>query len=76
MQFVSKNVLPVFSSKSFIVSVLIFAFRSLVHFEFIFIDGVRAYVFFFWLHCMALQDLNSLTREGRTWALSNEKVEY
>ena len=42
----SKNVLPVFSSKSFIVSGLILAFRSLVHFEFIFIYGVRACVVF------------------------------
>ena len=46
MQFVSKNVLPMFSSKSFIVSGLILVFRSLVHFEFIFIHGVRACVFF------------------------------
>ena len=35
----SKSVLPVFSSKSFIVSVL--TFRSLIHFEFIFVYGVR-----------------------------------
>ena len=35
----SSSVLPVFSSKSFIVSGLIF--RSLIHFEFIFVYGVR-----------------------------------
>ena len=35
----SKSVLPMFSSKSFIVSSLIF--RSLIHFEFIFVCGVR-----------------------------------
>ena len=37
--FMSKSVLPVFSSKSFIVSGVIF--RSLIHFEFIFLYGVR-----------------------------------
>ena len=35
----SKSVLPMFSSKSFIVSGL--TFRSLIHFEFIFVYGVR-----------------------------------
>ena len=35
----SLSVLPMFSSKSFIVSSLIF--RSLIHFEFIFVYGVR-----------------------------------
>ena len=35
----SKGVLPMFSSKSFIVSGL--TFRSLIHFEFIFVYGVR-----------------------------------
>ena len=34
-----QNVLPVFSSRSFIVSGL--TFRSLIHFEFIFVCGVR-----------------------------------
>ena len=37
--FMSKSVLPMFSSKSFIVSSL--TFRSLIHFEFIFVYGVR-----------------------------------
>ena len=37
--FMSLNVLPMFSSKSFIVSGL--TFRSLIHFEFIFVCGVR-----------------------------------
>ena len=36
-----ESVLPIFSSKSFIVSGLIF--RSLIHFEFIFVYGVRNY---------------------------------
>ena len=35
----SESVLPAFSSKSFIVSGL--TFRSLIHFEFIFVYGVR-----------------------------------
>ena len=35
----SSSVLPVFSSKSFIVSGL--TFRSLIHFEFVFVCGVR-----------------------------------
>ena len=35
----SLNVLPMFSSKSFIVSDL--TFRSLIHFEFIFVYGIR-----------------------------------
>ena len=35
----SENVLPVFTSKSFIVFGL--TFRSLIHFEFIFVYGVR-----------------------------------
>ena len=35
----SSSVLPIFSSKSFIVSGL--TFRSLIHFEFIFVYGVR-----------------------------------
>ena len=38
--FMSKSVLPMFSSKSFIVSSL--TFRSLMHFEFIFVYGVRS----------------------------------
>ena len=39
LQFMSKSVLPMFSSKSFIVSSL--TFRSPIHFEFIFVYGVR-----------------------------------
>ena len=35
----SESVLPIFSSRSFIVSGL--TFRSLIHFEFIFVYGVR-----------------------------------
>ena len=39
LRFMSKSVLPMFSSKSFIVSS--FTFRSLIHFEFIFVYAVR-----------------------------------
>ena len=39
LKFMSENVLPMFSSESFIVSSL--TFRSLIHFEFIFVYGVR-----------------------------------
>ena len=35
----SESVLPTFSSRSFIVSGLMF--RSLIHFEFVFVNGVR-----------------------------------
>ena len=44
----SKSVLPVFSSKSFIVSGL--TFRSLIHFEFVFVYGVRKCSGFILLH--------------------------
>ena len=44
----SKSVLPMFSSRSLKVSVL--TFRSLIYFEFIFIDGVRECSNFIILH--------------------------
>ena len=44
----SENVLPMFSSKNFIVSGL--TFRSLTHFEFVFVYGVRKYYSFILLH--------------------------
>ena len=37
----SRSVLPIFSSKSFIVSGL--TFKSLIHFEFMFMHGVTRY---------------------------------
>ena len=46
--FMSYSVLPVFSSKSFIVSGL--TFRSLIHFELIFVYGVRECSNFILLH--------------------------
>ena len=39
LQSVSKSILPMFSSRSFIVSGL--TFRCLIHFEFIFVYGVK-----------------------------------
>ena len=48
LQFISKSVLPMFSSKSFIVSGL--AFTSLILFEFIFVYGVRECSNFILLH--------------------------
>ena len=44
----SESVLPMFSSRSFIVSGL--TFRSLIHFEFIFVYGVRKCSSFIHLH--------------------------
>ena len=38
----SESVLPMFSSRSFIVSDI--TFRSLIHFEFIFVYGVRKWL--------------------------------
>ena len=46
--FMPSSVLPMFSSKSFIVSGL--TFRSLIHFEFIFVDGVSQFSNFILLH--------------------------
>ena len=50
LQFMSKNVLPMnrVSSKSFKVSGL--TFRSVIHFEFIFVYGVREHSNFILLH--------------------------
>ena len=48
LQFMSKSVFSMFSSKSFIVSVL--TFRSLICFEFVFVYDVREYYNFIILH--------------------------
>ena len=47
----SKNVLPIFSSKHFIVAG--FTFTSFIHFEFIFVYGVRKCSNFILLHVAA-----------------------
>ena len=48
LSFMSESVWPMFSSRSLIVSGLIS--RSLIHFEFIFVCGVREYSNFILLH--------------------------
>ena len=48
LQFMSESVLPMFSSKSFIISDLIF--RSLIHFKFIFVCSIRECSNFILLH--------------------------
>ena len=48
LRLMSKNVLPVFSSKSFIVSSL--KLRSVIHFKFVFVYGVRESSNFILLH--------------------------
>uniref|UniRef100_A0A8D0T8X1 Uncharacterized protein n=1 Tax=Sus scrofa TaxID=9823 RepID=A0A8D0T8X1_PIG len=48
LSFMSERVWPMFSSKSFIVSGLIF--RSLIHLESIFVNGVRKWSNFIFLH--------------------------
>ena len=48
LQFMSENVLPMFSSRSFVVSYLIF--KPLSHYEFIFVYGVRVCSNFIDLH--------------------------
>ena len=53
LRFVSKSVLPMFSSKSFIVFGL--TFRFLIHFEFIFVYGVRFIPKYFILLHVAVQ---------------------
>ena len=58
----SESVLPMFSSRSFIVSGL--TFRSLIHFEFIFVCGVRKI-------CMEIQKTSNsqsnLEKEEWNW---------
>ena len=55
LQFMSKSVLPMFSSKRFIESGLIF--RILIHFEFIFVYNVQEYYNFILLY-VALKDFS------------------
>ena len=55
------SVLPIFSSKSFIVSGLMF--RSLIHFEFIFVYGVRKCPDFILLHVIDQFSQNHLLIE-------------
>ena len=86
----SESVLPMFSSRSFIVSGL--TFRSLIHFEFIFVYGVRKCSSFVllqavdqfsqnhllkrlsFLHCIFLSLLQSRT-QGYCYHLSKFKMD-
>ena len=56
----SLSVLPMFSSKSFIVSDL--TFRSLIHFDFIFVYGVRKRSISFFYLSVQFSSVQSLSR--------------
>ena len=56
----SESVLPMFSSKSFIVSGL--TFRSLIHLEYIFVYGVRECSNFILLHVAVQFSQNHLSK--------------
>ena len=58
VRFMSDNVLPMLSSRSFMVSCLVF--KSLSHFEFIFVHGVRV--------CSNFTDLHALSNFSSTVA--------
>ena len=60
LQCMSKSVLPMFSSRSFKVSSL--TFRTLLHFELIFIDGVRECSNFILLHVAVQFSQNHLLK--------------
>ena len=60
----SESVLPMFSSRSFIVSG--FTFRSLIHFEFIFVYGVRKCSSF-----ILLQVVDQTIKNSNIWRLNN-----
>ena len=88
----SESVLPMFSSRSFIVSGL--TFRSLIHFEFIFVYGVRKCSSFILLqvvdqfsqhhllkrlsffHCIFLPPLSKITPFFLTTLLAANKYSY
>ena len=63
LQFISESVLPVCYSRSFIVSSL--TFRSLIHFEFIFVYGVRECSNFIPLHVAVQFSQRHLLKIGR-----------
>ena len=60
LQFMSKSILPMFSSKSFIVSNL--TFKSLNHFECIFVYGVKEHSNFILLHLAVQFSQNHLLK--------------
>ena len=80
LRFMSLSILPMFSSKSFIVSGLIF--RSLIHFEFVFICDVGKYSNYILLHVavqfsqpkLPNQDLNLRPSPLRNCVLNSKTV--
>ena len=52
LRVMSKSLLPMFSSRSFMVSS--FTFKSLIHFEFIFVYGIRKWSSFFVCVCVCM----------------------
>ena len=63
----SENILPIFSSRSFLVSCLIFKFLS--HFEFIFANGVRIWSSFIDLHVKTYFQSHSSKYLFASWIL-------
>ena len=59
VQFMLENVLPTFSSRSFMVSCLMF--KTLSHFEFIFVHGVRVCSSFFDLHAAVQKTIGPIS---------------
>ena len=60
MRLMSESVLPMFSSRSLMVSCLIF--KSFSHFEFIFVHGVRVFL----QHIEKIVHQNQVHRDGST----------
>ena len=61
VRLIAKNVLPMFSSRSFMASYLMF--KSLSHFEFIFVHGVRVCSSFIGLHVAVLFSITTCWRD-------------
>ena len=70
LQFISKSVLPLFSSRSFIVSSL--TFRSLIHLKFILVYAVREFSDFILLHVSALYSQHLSRSEPGWWDYSRQ----
>ena len=73
----SKGVLPMFFSKSFIVSGL--TFRSLIHFEFIFVYGVRKCSNFILLHVTVQFSQHHLLKsfiESIPFTIATKRIKY
>ena len=57
LQLMSKSVLPMFSSRSFMVSGL--TFRPLIHFEVIFVYGVSKVILYVKLSCLSCDEVSA-----------------